>query len=349
MLCLCKNKVAEANHLMASLNTAFAGNLNFDVSLLPKINLALALALDLDVLPHLPPLVASLPAMSLAAGTPSAGAMSSLALAVLQFRAAFGINLFDLKAQAQLDLLAKSLGHLSALQLPSLSLGLMMNLSLALSAMLNAKLALKLKLFDDLSLKLGQALAPLTALPPWMLSVGPISLALGKLINLALVIQAAKLAFGLDLGAPGAAARLGAALSAMASLRLPSLAIALPKLQLLLAALQLQASLKAALGVNVAANLGAAKSGLASALAVMASVRLPQLPSLSVSLGGLKLALGLPPLALKLDLSPLSMALGGMPSFSGLTAVASLALALKANLGLDLVAKVPCSAICPVA
>src|SRR5436305_691585 len=112
MLCLCKNKVAEASHLLAALDTAFAGHFDFnlDVGLLPKINLALALALDLDVLPHLPPLVAKLPALALAAGTPSAGAMSSLALAALQVRAAFGINLFDLKAQAELDLLAKSLG-----------------------------------------------------------------------------------------------------------------------------------------------------------------------------------------------------------------------------------------------
>jgi hypothetical protein len=347
MLCVCTNELKKASNLLSALNAALP-SVSVNLDLLPRLNLALALALDLDVLPRLPNLIAQLPTMTIATGAPAASALAVPALALVQFRAAFGINLLDLKAQPQLDLLAKmNTEALNALPPANTSL---LSLQMALSAILTARVALNLNLLDDINAmeKLEAKLAPLATLPPALtLGSAPVALALNKLINLARVVQAARLQFGIDLNSPQGPSRLGAALATMANLRLPALAIQWPKLNLALAALQLNATMKAALGVQLTDP--AARSAIASSLALLSSLRLPrlQLPTLALSLPALKLALGLPPLALKLDLSPLNTTLGSMPNFTGLSVVASLALALRLNFGINLIAKVPCGAICP--
>src|SRR5262245_18874679 len=139
MLCVCTNELKKASNLLAALNAALP-SVSVNLDLLPRLNMALALALDLDVLPRLPNLIAQLPTLAIAAGAPAASALSIPGLAVLQFRAAFGINLLDLKAQPQLDLLAKmNTAALNALPPPNTSL---LSLQMALSAILTAKLAL---------------------------------------------------------------------------------------------------------------------------------------------------------------------------------------------------------------
>jgi hypothetical protein len=117
--------------------------------------------------------------------------------------------------------------------------------------------------------------------------------------------------------------------------------VLLPKLNLLLAFAYMLALVK-----KVTLELGMPLEGISAA---MLRLTLPNIALPKFNLSGLKLALGLPPLALNLDLSPLSAAIGSIPAgLSGITALASLVVTMG-TIGFNLPAFAPCTGGCPMA
>src|SRR5207248_2086648 len=123
---------------------------------LPKLNLAIAAGLHLDLIPML-----SVRLPSLALTFPSAGPIQAAGLAVTQFKAAFGLSLFDLPPLTipLLDNMLAANGP-ALMSIPTPSLGAMLNLSAMLSLALTLKVGLGL---DPLKLDLTQSLAGLLA------------------------------------------------------------------------------------------------------------------------------------------------------------------------------------------
>ncbi len=345
MICLCSLRLAQLGPALASLSASAALTASLSAQL-PRLQLAANLAL-LPQLPHLPALNVNLPAISLGSG--AAAALQSSAAALASVRAALGINLLDAHASLALNELAASVtANAAALRLPSLSLSALASLTAAASAVLAARLSLGLNLLD------AKAVASfVTGLPaPAAMAtstIGPLLMArLNAVIGLALAVKAAQLSFGINLGDPAGPSQLAAALQAMASLQLPALAISLPRLNLVLAAAQAVLTVKAAFGLDLGSP--AAAGPLAQLMLQLSGLRLPALPLPVINLSGLKLALGLDlqPL-LNIDLSPLSLALGSMPSFQGLSMIASLTASVRAAFGLNLLAHVGCGPQCPLA
>jgi hypothetical protein len=321
MICLSPVKIAALAKLMASLK------LNVPFPLPPGLGpLQSALALNVTLpplppLPHLPAL--PFPALKVSELAALGGAANAIKLGL-------GIDLFNVKANAQLAAFAKSFG------LHGAGLGLGVNASALASLSAMASLAMTLKAMfgiNLLSLKAGATLTlpplpPLPALPP-----------LGPLLSLAALVSAAKLGLGIDLLAPGGVAKLSAALSVLVSLKIPELSLNLGPLANLLLAVALVAQLKA-LGIDLTTPGGAAQ--LAAALSLVASLKLPALPALPAlpSLALLKLALGLDLkalLALKLG----GLNLGGLPNLGNFALVASLAASLNAHLGINILCPCP--------
>jgi hypothetical protein len=334
MLCLCSQKLNNLAQALASLQLGFGAKLSATlpgILIAAKIDLKAALAAAAAFSVQLPGLnLGALQAAAAAAG------------AVMSIRTGLGINLLDLKMAAELKSLAESVaahaGLLAGLPLPRLAL--MMDLQAVLSAILQAKAELGINLLGptasaELAAAASGALAVNAAL-------GGAAGSLSAMIALALALKGLQMSLGLQLGSPGAAAQLSAALALMASLKLPSISLNLPKIGLLIMAAQLAASAKLALGIDLtAAGAGAA---LALALKALLSLSLPKLAlGAALNFSGLKAALGL-----QAGLALPALTIGVMPDFTGLSALASLAASVKLGFGIDLLAKIPCGALCPV-
>jgi hypothetical protein len=336
MLCLCAQKLNMVAQSMASLQLGLNAKLT---ATLPGVLVAARIDAK-AALSAAAALTAQLPNLSVQLGPMQSAAAAAGAL--MTIRAGLGINPLDVKAAAELKALAQSTaahaGILAKLPLPSMSAA--MTLQAVINAILQAKAELGINLLSPTaSAELAAAASAAVGVNAALAGAAP---SLNAMIALALALKLPQLALGIQVGSPAGASQLSASLAMMASLKLPSIALDIPRVSMLITVAQLVASTKMALGIDLTAK--GAGPALALALKALFSLNLPKLhmgPALSLS--GLKAAM-----AITVPVTLPQITAGPLPSFTGLSMLASLVASMKAAFGVDLLAKVPCGAICPV-
>lgn len=339
MPCLCSQQITALGKNLAMM----APKLQVHPGLIPP-TLRIAAAINLDLLPTIPPPIINVNLPKVPIGPAGLAKIHGAGMTMAYMKTAFGINLAGPNVALPLLELGKSVHQNAPLltHLPTPAMQPMLGLMAVLAPILAIKATLNLDMFSiNAPMMLGQKLAPLAQVYE---TIGEPSANLTNLMQLAMVIQAAQMQFGVNLGTPQGPTALMAAMLPMTQLQIPQIALNLPKLNLVLLAVKVEAMLNDLLGLSLLDP--ASPKKLADALNIFTDMKLPsiKLPRPLFNLSALQLALQLPPMALNVDMTPLSTALGSMPQFPGLNMIASLVMSVKAAFGLNLVANVGCGA-----